>query len=204
MTDSELFSMIRPYKNYKTVGLDVQYCIIRVPNEKRIYLLFEETTSKIDWKTNLNFPCKIYKNQEGKFLVHRGYAKAWKSCNDEIMEEFITACNLAEDFSPFIIGWSYGGAMTLLAAEDFYYRTKRRANVITFGAPKILYFNKTKKHFKNSIGRIKQYAQVNDFVTWCVPFPFVHHINKVKCGDKFSLKKIFKTEYNHTHYDEVL
>ena len=204
MTDSELFLTIKNCDNYKTAGDDVQYCILRNPIEKKVYLIFQETRSDYDWKVNLDFPCKPYKHQNKFYLVHRGYARTWKSCNDTIMEELISAWKLDTSVQIIICGWSYGGAMAQLAAEDFYYRTQHKPDLTTFGSPKILYFYRTKKHFKNSCNEIKQYAQINDFTTWCVPFPFVHHIKKIKCGDKFSLKKIFKTEYNHTHYNEVL
>lgn len=204
MTDSELFLMIKDCKSYKTVGMDVDYCIIRSPNEKRIYLVFEETTSDLDWKINFTFPMKPYKNQSKIFFAHRGYVKAWKSCNDNIMEDFISSYLLADDFIPTIIGWSYGGAMAQLAAEDFFFRTGIKPDLITFGSPKILYGLRTRKHFRNCTNVVKEYKQVNDFVTWCVPLPFVYSINKIKCGEKFNLKKIIHTEYSHTHYDEVI
>lgn len=205
MTDSELFLTIKNCDNYKTVGDDVQYCILRNPIEKKVYLMFQETRSDYDWKVNLDFPCKPYKHQDKFYLVHRGYAKAWKSCNDIVMKDFITAWELDPKYTPIVCGWSYGGAMSQMAAEDFYYRTKHKPDVITFGSPKILYFYRTKKHFRNSCNEVKQYAQINDFVTWCIPFPFVHFIKKVKCGDKFNLIKLIKeTAYNHCNYDKVI
>lgn len=206
MTDKDLFLYLKHYKkkDYKTAGLDVQYQIEVRTDEKKVVLMFSETNSDLDWKTNFNFPAKLYKNQTGKFLVHGGYVKAWKSCNDEIMQSFIASCINYQDYTPLITGWSFGGAMSQLAAEDFYFRTGIKANIITFGSPKILYFKKSQKHFRTSCNIVTQYSRINDFVTWTIPFPFVHFINKTKLKEKFSLKEIINTEYTHTHYDELL
>lgn len=204
MEDKDLFLMIKECKNYKTVGNDVDYCIMVNSSEKRIYLMFEESTSDTDWKVNFTFPSKVYKHQSEFYLVHKGYVDSWKSCNDEIIKDFIKTCNIAPTFTPTVIGWSYGGAMAQLAAEDFFFRTGTKPDLTTFGSPKILYGLFTKKHFKNSMNIVKEYKNINDFVTWCIPLPFVHHINKIKCNSKFNLLKIFKTEYNHTHYNEFI
>lgn len=74
--------------------------------------------------------------------VAKGWADAYKSANDLIMEKLISV--LKPDYNVEICGWSYGGAVALLAAEDFYFRTKIKPDVITFGAPKPLFGNKTK------------------------------------------------------------
>lgn len=206
MTDKELFQYIKKLNDYTTAGLDVQYKIEIEDQARRINLFFEESMGSIkdqDWKTNLDFPRKVYKNQEGRFYVHRGYVKAWRSCNDQVMAELVAAHQTHPDYYVRIIGWSYGGAMSLLAAEDFHYRTRRKAFVTTFGAPKILYGRRTRKHFLNC-AFYYQYTQINDFVTWCIPFPWVHHANQKKCPQKFNLRKLLHTEYTHTHYDEVL
>lgn len=206
MTNKELFLYVKKLNGYTTAGLDVQYKIEIDDENRSVVLFFEESMGGLkdqDWRTNLDFPRKVYKNQEGRFYVHRGYVKAWKSCNDQVMADLIAAKKQHPEYYVVIVGWSYGGAMSLLAAEDYYYRTRQRAFVITFGAPKILYGRKSKEHF-NLVTFTNQYTQINDFVTWCIPFPWVHHVNKIKCPQKFSLKKLFHTEYTHTHYDEVL
>ncbi|MCQ2088178.1 MAG: lipase family protein [Bacilli bacterium] len=206
MTNKNLFLYIKQYKksDYKTAGIDVQYQIEIRPDERKVILIFSESNSNQDWKTNFNFPAKLYKNQKGDFLVHGGYVNAWKSCNDEIMNSFIESCKQLPEYTPLITGWSFGGAMSQLAAEDFYFRSGKKADVITFGSPKILYFKKSQKHFRASCNDIKQYTRINDFVTWNIPFPFVHFIEKTMLKERFSLKMIFNTAYTHTHYDELL
>lgn len=204
MMDKDLFLTIKQCKLYKTVGNDLQYYIFKDNIKQKIYIIFQESRSKIDWKVNFNFPSKVYKRQSKFYLVHRGYVKSWKSCNDIIMNELISFIQSNPNYEVVISGWSYGGAISQLCAEDLYYRTKIKPTLITFGSPKILYFLFSKKHFENCCKEIKQYYQPNDFVTWMMPFFFVHHLNKVKCGDNFNIKKLFNTEYLHMHYNEVL
>lgn len=114
---------------------DVQYLVRTFHDEKRIRLMFEESCGKTDWKNNFNFPIKPYKCQENVLWYVRGWAKAYKSCNDEIMKMLLQAHNENPDYEIEICGWSYGGAMSLIAVEDFYYRYKIKSIVTTFGAP---------------------------------------------------------------------
>ena len=82
----ELFKLIEDTE-YISGGDDVQFAVKPVEEEKAIYLLFQESTSKRDWQVNLDFPVKVYKQQQKFFLVHRGWAKAWKSINDMVFRE---------------------------------------------------------------------------------------------------------------------
>jgi len=204
MTYSEFYTYLKHKNDYKTAGDDVQYHI-QIDTESRIILLcFEETISKFDWKVNLDFPSTVYKRQKSLMLVHRGYVKAWKSANDQIMNELLPICEENPDCQLIIGGWSYGGAMSLLAAEDFNFRTGKKAIVVTYGAPKICYFYFTKKHFLKSILLCHQFVRINDFVTWCIPFPWVHHVRKSILEEKFSFKELFRTDITHCNYQELL
>ena len=141
MTDKELFQYIKNNKNWVTTGLDVQFSIQTIKEEQKVYLIFQETRSTFDWKINLLFPAKTYK----KYYIHKGYIKAWRSAKT-LVAYFINEVEKT-GFTPVICGWSYGGAMAVLAAEEYHYQTGKKAEVITFGAPKILYFKRTKKAF---------------------------------------------------------
>ena len=122
MKYSELFKFIKSFNGWIKIGDDVDYKVIVDDNGKIVYLLFKETDSKRDWRNNFAFTCVMYKNK--LMRIHRGYARAYLSCNDKIMSEFISKVKEHPDYTPVISGWSYGGAISILAAEDFNFRTR--------------------------------------------------------------------------------
>lgn len=170
MQPYEIFNLIRE-TSYITSGLEVDWKILIDKSDGIIRLLFEESNGKQDWITNLNFPVKPYKRQQNFFLVHRGFAKAWKSCNDEIMKAFIDAKMRFPLYKTQITGWSHGGGLAPLAAEDYQFRTGLKVDeLITFGGPKIVFGFSSRKHFRESCRTIKNYGFTYDFVTWLPPF----------------------------------
>lgn len=204
MTSKEKYLYLKNSHDYKTAGLDVQYKIVMDETDKVIRLCFQESASKQDWIINFTFWKKPYKHQEATFYVHAGYVKAWKSCNDVVMQELQQAVKDNPGHTVEIIGWSYGGFMALMAAEDWNYRTGDKADVETFGAPKGLYFKKSRDHFRSCCAGIKQHARRNDIVTWNVPWPWVYNVLKVEYCEPFSIKRLFNPNVEHTTYEDVL
>ena len=203
MKPNDLFNYLKNIKHveYNTAGSDVQYLVRTFDDEKRIRLIFEESCGKTDWKTNFNFPIKPYKKQENTLWYARGWAKAYKSCNDEIMKMLLQAHNENSDYEIEICGWSYGGALSLIAAEDFYYRTKIKCIVTTFGAPKPMFGRKTKQTVLNCCKEISQYANRNDCVPILPPFLGYCNGNKIKVGKK-KLFGLFRPDIYHYDYGD--
>lgn len=201
----KLFKIIKEtdHSEYNESGDNVNWIIKVDHEEKKVRLLFEESNGKRDWLNNLAFPVKPYKKQENVLWVAHGWCNAYKSCNDEIQNTFIKTLEENDGYFPIICGWSYGGAMAILAAEDFYYRTKIRPNLITFGAPKPIFGKKSMNHIINSCGVIKQFANVNDCICNLPPFPGYKHEKKIKVGNrKFNLIEWFRPQKYHTIYDD--
>lgn len=192
MTPNELFKLIQGAQ-YRKSGDDVDWTI--EIHEGRAWLLFQGSNSKRDWINDFRFPRKLYKNQEHPLLIHRGFGDAYKSANDTIMAEAVRYDNLV------IAGWSFGGAMALLAAEDYNYRTGRMPEVVTFGSPKAAGSRRTANYIK-TCGYFTQYADVCDPVPLMPPFPGFKHINKVKVGGPFCILKWKDADYYHTNYDK--
>ena len=202
MTPYNLFEQIRT-ATYKTSGDCVDWAIDVCDSEKTIFLLFEPSKQKRDWINNFNFPVKIYKKQQSCLMVARGWGRAYKSCNDEIMEALIKMVKEKPDYQVLISGWSYGGAMSLIAAEEFYFRTRIKPSVITFGAPKPLWGRKTKNYCLSCVRDVKQYAHINDIIPYLPPALFGYkHLVKNKIGKDFSILKLFKPQIFHCSYGD--
>lgn len=199
--------MNEPYKLYKELlnqkykksGDCVDWSIVTSVKNKEIKLFFQGSTEKRDWINNFDFPSKVYKKQESVIRVARGWGNAYKSCNDIVMDALTNQINKYPEFSVLIIGHSYGGAMAILAAEDLYFRTKKKSDVITFGSPKVVKDNATKDYIKSCVSIIQQYANVNDFVPM-IPF-FFKQVNKIEI-DKKVFGGIFNTVKYHLMYGD--
>lgn len=185
---------------YKTKGLDVDYSIQIDHTEKKVYLMFFGTNSKIDWKTNFKLPCKVYKNQKSCLRFHRGYIEAWKSCNDEIILEYSEKI-IDWSYQPVIMGHSMGAALAILAAEDLHYKTGIKPIVITFGAVKMMGDKKTQKYITDIIHEDScTINNRNDIVPLAIPF--YYGMKKIVKFGRFNLNRFFfhiKEEHNSTY-----
>ena len=201
MNRQELFKLIKS-SDYEKVGLDVDYQICTVPEEKAIYLLFAGSNSDIDWKIDFNFPARPYKHQTTPLMIHRGFIKAWKSANDHIIEKLRDIAIFCTGYEIYVAGWSYGGAMAILAGEDYFYRYGKKIRLITYGAPKIISGDKSRRYLESCFKTIEQYGQNNDIVTYIATF--FKHIKIKRCGDKFNLIKMLRNiKYYHCNYHKV-
>lgn len=199
---ADLFKLIQ-IEDYKTTGDCVDYCIKTYEGSSMIRLMFQCSNGVEDWKNNFNFPKKPYKQAKNILWYHGGYCKAWKSANDTIMEELIVELSKHPSYTVEISGWSLGGAMAVMAAEDFNFRTGEFVQLVTYGAPKVIWGHWTKRRVKESCAGIYQFANINDLVPCQPPFPGYYHANKIKVGDeKWSLKKWLNPEVYHCLYGD--
>lgn len=200
MTPDKIFELIKSVK-YNTSGLSVEWKILIDEVDGVIRLLFQESESKEDWKINFDFPAKVYKRQKTFFLVHGGYKKAWKSCNDEIIKALIDAKLRFPLYKVQVVGWSYGGAMALLAAEDYKFRSGIPVTeIMTFGAPKPLWGILTWRHFKKSALKINQYSLTYDLVSWLPPLYLRLNTKIVDKKNCWKLWRVFNVEKYHCSY----
>ncbi|MBQ0003601.1 MAG: lipase family protein [Treponema sp.] len=201
--DSELFTFIKNFKDWTTIKTRTHELNYHFESDDdNIYLFFQESNGKKDWKDNLIFfpiPCKVYKRQENHMLCHMGFVREYKSGHDQIMSELIKLYEVLPNRKVIITGWSNGAAMATLAAEDFYYRTGCKPIVITFGNPQVCFDPFTAHHILNCCDDFREYCNVNDIVTKVPPFYF--HVHKINVGN-FKLFGIFNPWKYHTNYDK--
>lgn len=202
----KLFYEIKKTNDYKTVGEDIQYKVSVNHNTREVILQFEESINSddiwhSDWFHNLMFFPWPLKLDNKTVWTTFGYACAYKSTGNLPIDEFEKATNEHWDYRWIIRGWSFGSAMTKIAERHFYIRRNAAIDEeLTYGDVKVwinpfVYFLSKKWHKE-----CHNFCCKNDLVTWTIPFFFRH--KKCSVGEKLSLKKIFKTEYNHTHYEE--
>ena len=197
----KMFYDIKNTSDYKTVGEDIDYKVIVDDEAKEVVLQFEESDSRQDWKHNFMFLPWLLKLEDRYVITTHGYACAYSSAKGEPMTDFLEKIAEHIDYKCCIRGWSFGSAMAKIATRHFYIKTNLSLDEeVTFGDVKCWFnpfaFLLSRKWCKDR----KEFVTVNDFVTWQVPF-FVR-TRKCEVGDRFSFKKIFNTEYMHTHYEE--
>lgn len=202
MKPSELYKKIQA-TTYTKSGDDVYWAIEINEQEQTIYLIFAPSNSKCDWVNNFSFPVKVYKRQQSKIRCAIGWRNTWKSCNDEIMSALLNyyTSKQYKDYKLIITGWSYGGAISLLAAEDWTWRTGYKPEVITFGAPKPFWGSKSRKYLLHVLGEVKEYCHKSDIVTYCPPFTGYKHVKKESIG-KFNLFRLFNSYTWHCCYGD--
>ena len=106
-----------------------------------LYLLFEWSDGKEDWKNNFDFPVKPYKRMSDEWLCHRGFLRVWKAMRDEVESAVFKALEWYPEVTSIVcVGFSHGAAISVLATEDMAYLYGDQLTVrgYGFGAPRVL------------------------------------------------------------------
>lgn len=180
---TELFYNVNRNVPYITVGDGVDYCFIQ--ENRTLYIYFEPSDGKVDWKHNFMFAKRPYKDMKIPYKVHRGFLQCWKTIEDIVIDR-IADRNINEII---IIGYSHGGALSMLCHECcWFHRPDIKNNIwgIGFGSPRVYTGLWVKKSLKP---RWQQYMIIRnhtDLVTHVPPKLFGYsHVGKlVKIGKK--------------------
>ena len=182
---------------YNHVENSGDYAIERDGNT--LYLLFEWSDGKIDWKNNFDFPAKPYKDMGITWRCHRGFLRVWKS-----IEPYIENAVLDNSIKKIIVvGYSHGAAIATLAHEYVWFnRPDLRENGLEgygFGCPRCYWGFKIKKSLKERWANFHPIRNENDLVTHVPPIFFgFRHVNsliKIKSGAKTSIGAHYWEEY---------
>lgn len=162
-----------------------------------LYILFECSDGKEDWKNNFDFPITPYK--ESKWYCHRGFLKVWKAMRDEIecrVKELLT-----EDIKNITcVGYSHGAAISVLCTEDMEYLwgSQYKVNGYGFGCPRVLW-GIVPKAVKERLRNFKSIRNKPDLVTHVPPKIFGYR----NAGELIKIGKDFKYNPIKAHYPEV-
>jgi predicted lipase len=160
-----------------TSGNDVQYKIDKI--DDTLYIAFQWTESKIDWKQNFKFVIKPYRNMKDLWFVHKGFIENYKSVRDEINDKI-----KYYDFDRIVVlGYSHGAALATLCYEDLYYNNLGWSiSAYVFGSPRVVWF--PSKKIKYRFNHLFNYQVRGDIVNR-LPFNilgYFHVGNIIKVG----------------------
>lgn len=154
-----------------------------------LYIYFQKTNSKEDWKHNFAFAATPYKEMGHKWRCHSGFLKVWKSLKLYVKQ--ITDCYLGNDYQPELVshvvvcGYSHGAALAGLCHEWIWFHYPEWRDKLVgygFGCPRFYWgwFGYMSKELKE---RWKSFYPVRcskDLVTHLPPAIFGYkHTNKL-------------------------
>lgn len=188
--------------NYTHVENDGDYAIQR--EGSTLYLLFQCTNSKIDWKNNFDFPARPYADMGIKWRCHRGFLRVWKSIKPYI-KEAVADTSVKKIF---VIGYSHGAAIATLAHEYVWFnRPDLREDGLEgfgYGCPRCYWGFRVKKSLKERWEHFHPIRNCNDLVTHVPPVLFgFKHVNKVHTLSNKNLKtRHVKLDCINAHYPD--
>ena len=195
-----------PYE-FKGKNYSVEFQVRFDEPRNCIQVIFEQTSSKSDWRVNFNFPSKIYDKFtfEGKLIqlkVHRGWGNMWLVCQSTIRQRIKALLDMHPDASIEVFGWSLGSGMAQLAAEDIYFKFGIKPYLYTYGSVKPFYGKDTYNFVKNCCAEVYNFYDHCDIVGYMVPFFGWKAINHCKVKlENFCIAKLFNPKKYHTSYD---
>lgn len=169
-----------------------------------LYILFQWSNGKTDWRNNFDFPAKPYKDMGIPWKCHRGFLKVWKSI-EPYVEQRIADPLIRKIF---VVGYSHGAALATLCHEYvWFHRPDLREDGLWgygFGCPRCYWGFKVKKSLKERWKTFYPIRNCNDIVTHVPPklFGFVH-VNKVfKLTNKTLGTRHTKLKCVDAHYQD--
>lgn len=184
---------------YSSNVADYNWNVTVNDSEKTIYVFTQPSTSTLDWIVNVLFFFIPQVRNWYVYFTPIGWQSAFNSCKELIMNKVLSEMNAHPDYKVICAGHSYGGAGSVLAGIEIFFRTGIRPSLITFGAPKPLVFLFSKLISRLFFEEVKQYAHKSDIFTYMPPLPGYWNIKVIRLG-KFSFKNLFDPYTYHTCY----
>ena len=159
-----------------------------------LYLCFQGSVEKEDWKNNFNFPAKAYSDMGEKWYCHRGFLRVWKAIRPYVAP----AVHDTTVKKVIVIGYSHGAALATLAHEYVWFEREDLRDSLEgygFGCPRC-FWGFMKKALKERWKNFHPVRNMNDLITHLPPVIFgFRHVNKVvKVGKRWQYKFDFKAK----------
>lgn len=176
---NKLYDLFLRCNNAKYIHTDNDgdYCVER--DNDILYIFFQPSASKIDWKNNFDFPAIPYKHMGVKWKCHRGFLRVWKSI-EPYLAPYISDMTVSKIY---IVGYSMGAALASLCHEYVWYnRPDLRENSLEgfgYGCPRV-FWGHMNKQLKQRWKHFHPIRNCNDLITHLPPRIFGYkHVNKV-------------------------
>ncbi|MCL2381343.1 MAG: hypothetical protein FWC64_07080 [Treponema sp.] len=152
MHPSKLFDLIHTRRNYRHIGRELSYKFFIDRANRVIYLCFQGSNGLSDWLHNfLAIPKRMEPYKDCGWFVHTGFARVWLSGNDVVMEELRTYTERLSGFKVVFCGFSHGGPLAMLAAQNWNDITGTRCECVIFGSPKLAWGDNAQRILNNSM-----------------------------------------------------
>ena len=154
--------------------------------DKTLYLLFQWSKGKEDWKNNFRFPAKAYKKGDNRWYCHGGFKRVWKSISAMLVPRVLAALQTHTEIDTIVcVGFSHGGPMAGFATEDmeFRYGSAYKIEGYAFGCPRFV-FGILPRAVKNRFKHFTVIRNIPDIVTHVPPIVLgFRHVGKlIKIG----------------------
>lgn len=182
---------------YERKGDNVDYAFIENKQCGILYIFFEPSDSKADWRNNFAFARRPYNDMEIEYKVHGGFLKCWKTIDDLVIEK-ITEKGANGQYkwnNVVVVGYSHGGALAALCHECVWFHRPdlRAGNALRgygFEAPRVFGGLWIPAALRERWRTFKVYRNKNDLVTHMPPILFgFRHVGEIvkigkdsKCG----------------------
>ena len=214
-----IFQLIKDLE-YETTDKHCNYRVISGYDIKKdkpaIIIAFQESVDDYDWKENFTFwpeKVKAYKGWENRLWFHKGFYDEYQSARDLIVQKVSALFNplIQEGIEPtiFVIGWSLGGSIAPICAEDMCYQFHVKPVIIAYEGANPCSTIHTRNFIYDCIDMDNSISFFNasDIVPLCPPFPFGYRLKKIirHLGRHFCIIDCIKnTAYYHEHVDEAI
>ncbi len=169
----------RPYKDVdNAASYDVSL------EDGTLVIFFESSHGREDWNNNLNFRIRPYDDMNPTWYCHAGFLKVFKSVLP-YLEPFIVDPDVHRAV---IVGYSHGGALTVLCHEAVWFRRpdlRRRLISFAYGAPRVLFGN-VPREVRDRFRELYLIQNADDIVTRVPPavLGFRHVGNIIGIGER--------------------
>jgi len=152
MHPSELFKRINTRSFYRHIGKHLSYKFHKVRKDLTIYVCFQGSNGLVDWLNNFLAVLARMEPYEGcGWFVHAGFARVWRSGNETVMEELRKLRERLPGFKVVFCGFSHGGPLAMLAAQNWNMLTGERCECVIFGSPKLAWGDNAQRILNNAM-----------------------------------------------------